>query len=239
MNKFKKLSIIIPVYNEEKFIADVIKTVFQAESCGLRKEVIVVNDGSTDKTASILLKLKKKYPDVTYINSKKNEGKGASLKKGLLQSRGDIVLIQDSDFEYSPRDYVLLLDPFLTRGADVVYGSRLVTTQPHRVLFFWHYRINLFLTFISNMLTGLNLTDMETGSKVFSGPVIREIAPFLRSKRFGFEPEVTARIAKKKGLKIFEVGISYSGRTYEEGKKIGWKDGLLALWEIFRYNIFT
>ena len=147
------------------------------------------------------------------------------------------MLVQDADLEYSPQDYPILLEPFLKNDADVVYGSRFISNRPHRVLYFWHYQINLFLTLFSNFFTNLNLTDMETGYKAFKGDLIRNIAHKLKSNRFGFEPEITARISKIKGLKIYEVGISYSGRTYEEGKKIGWKDGVKAIWEIIKFNM--
>lgn len=236
--KIKTLSIVIPVYNEEEFIESVVEDVVWADSCGLAKEIIIVNDGSTDKTKKKLEKIKNKYKNVMIINQEKNHGKGYAVKCGLLKSTGDIVLVQDADREYSPTDYPVLLTPFLKYDADVVYGSRLSTTRPHRVLFFWHYKLNQFLTFLSNMLTNLNLTDMETGFKVFKGEIIRKIALKLESQGFGFEPEITARLSKIKDIKIFEVGISYSGRTYQEGKKIGWQDGLLALWEIVRYNLF-
>ena len=238
MNKYKTLSIVIPVFNEERFISQVIKDVSKADSLRLQKEIVVVNDGSTDSTLSKLKSLKKTYSSLKIIDLKQNSGKGSALKKGFQKSSGDIVLVQDADREYSPHDYPILLEPFFHHDADVVYGSRLVTGRPHRVLFFWHYKANQFLTFLSNMFTGLNLTDMETGFKVFKGKIIREIAPKLESKYFGFEPEITARISKRKGIKIFEVGISYSGRTYREGKKIGWKDGVLAIWEILKYNLF-
>lgn len=237
MNKYKTLSIVIPVYNEENFITDVIEEVSKANSLGLKKEIIIVNDGSTDSSLDKLNKAKKTYKNIKVINRRENIGKGYSLKQGFLKSSGGIVLVQDSDGEYRPRDYPLLLDPFLNSEADVVYGSRLLTSQSHRVLFLWHEKVNKLLTFLSNVFTNLNLTDMETGFKVFRGDVIRSIAPKLESKRFGFEPEITARIARLKGVKIFEVGISYSGRTYQEGKKISWRDGLLAVWEILKYNI--
>lgn len=239
MNKFKTLSIIIPVYNEENYIGQVVTDVCRANSLGLRKEIIIVNDGSTDGTSGKLINLKKRYRKVQILNQTKNSGKGYSLKLGFLKSKGDIVIVQDSDMEYSPNDYPLLLEPFLTHDADVVYGSRLQTTQAHRVLFFWHYKTNQLLTSLSNAFTNFNLTDIETGFKVFKGDIIRKIAPKLKSKRFGFEPEITARIAKIKDIKMYEVGISYSGRTYKEGKKIGWKDGLLAIWEILKYNILS
>ncbi|GIW63277.1 MAG: glycosyl transferase [Patescibacteria group bacterium] len=234
---FKTVSIVIPVYNEEKFIEATIKKVLKADSCALKKEIIVVDDCSTDKTRQILRLLKKKHKELQLIFKEKNEGKGSALKLGFLRSKGDIVLIQDADLEYNPDDYPNLLEPFLKNQADVVYGSRFISDRPHRVLYFWHYVANLFLTLLSNALTNLNLTDMESGYKVFKGDLIRKIAPKLESKRFGFEPEITARIAKIKGIKIYEVGISYWGRTYEEGKKINWKDGVRAVWEIVNYNL--
>lgn len=242
MPKYKTLSIIIPVYNEENFIGRSLKKVIEADSCGLNKEIIVVDDGSSDATPKIIKKFikthKEKHTEIQLLSDKNNEGKGAALKKGFLKSKGDIVLVQDADLEYAPEDYQLLLEPFLKNDADVVYGSRFVSNRPHRVLYFWHHLGNNFLTTLSNLFTNLNLTDMETGYKAFKGTLIRKLAKKLESKRFGFEPEITARIAKIKGLKIYEVGVSYWGRTYEEGKKIGWKDGIKAVWEIIKFNLF-
>ncbi|MBI4973202.1 glycosyltransferase family 2 protein [Candidatus Roizmanbacteria bacterium] len=246
---FKKLSIIIPVYNEEKLIGQTIEKVMTADSSGLIKEIIVVDDGSTDGTVNNLkfeisnLKsnsnIKLQNPKFIFIEKKKNEGKGAALRDGFMKSIGDIVLVQDADLEYDPSDYPYLLEPFLKNNADVVYGSRFISDRPHRVLYFWHSIINRFLTMLSNIFTNLNLTDMETGFKVFRGDLIRKIAPNLQTKRFGFEPEITARISKIKEVKIYEVGISYAGRTYAEGKKIGLVDGIKALWEIVYFNLFT
>lgn len=234
----KKLSIVIPVFNEEKFIQKSLSEVISANSLKLEKEIIVVDDGSTDKTVEKIKEFKaKSRTNIKTIFKEKNEGKGAALKEGFLASTGDIVLVQDADLEYSPEDYPIMLEPFFKNDADVVYGSRFISNRPHRVLYFWHYQINLMLTTLSNILTNLNLTDVETGYKVFNGGLIRKIAPKLKSKRFGFEPEITARLAKIPGLKIFEVGISYSGRTYEEGKKIGWTDGIKAIWEIIKFNL--
>jgi len=239
----KKISIIIPVFNEEGFISRALESISAANSYGLLKEIIIIDDGSTDNTqAEILQAIKKlkKNTSNTYeiITHKKNEGKGSALRSGFLKSSGDIVIVQDADLEYNPSDYTILIEPFFKNNADVVYGSRFMSNRPHRVLYFWHYQVNLLLTTLSNILTNLNLTDMETGYKAFKGDLIRKLAQNLESNRFGFEPEITARIAKEKGIKIYEVGISYSGRTYEEGKKIGWKDGFKALWEIIKYNLF-
>lgn len=245
MEDKKTLTIVIPVYNEEKFIGKTIKTVCESNTLGLSKEIVIVDDGSQDNTKNEIKKevnlLEKKFKKIKFktIFKPKNEGKGAALKDGFLVSSGDIALVQDADLEYNPDDYPLLLEPFLKNDVDVVYGSRFISNRPHRVLYFWHYQVNLILTLLSNMLTNLNLSDMETGYKVFKREVLKEVAPKLESKRFGFEPEVTARIAKIKGLKIYEVGISYSGRTYDEGKKIGWRDGVKALWEIFKYNLLV
>lgn len=239
----KKLSIIVPVYNEEKFIEQVLIAIVSSNSLRLKKEIIIVDDGSQDHTKEKIeefLSKNKEKKEIIFksIFRKTNEGKSAALKAGFKISRGDIVLIQDADLEYNPDDYPTLLEPFLKNDADVVYGSRFISNRPHRILYFWHYQINLFLTLLSNMLTNLNLTDIETGYKAFKGKLIRDLAEKLESKRFGFEPEITARIAKVKELKIYEVGISYSGRTYKEGKKIGWKDGVRAIWEIIKFNLF-
>ncbi|OGK15106.1 glycosyl transferase [Candidatus Roizmanbacteria bacterium RIFCSPHIGHO2_01_FULL_39_12c] len=242
---FKTLSIVISVYNEEKYLKKILDKVIASNSLGLKKDVIVINDGSTDRSERVIkeqiVKLAKKNINVNFnlLKNKKNKGKGAALKQGFISSKGDIVLVQDADLEYDPNDYPVLLVPFLQQNADVVYGSRFISAKPHRVLYFWHYLGNMLITTLSNMLTNLNLTDIETGYKIFKGELIRKIAPSLQSKRFGFEPEITARIAKIKNLKIYEVGISYFGRTYEEGKKIGWKDGVKAIWEIIKYNLFT
>jgi glycosyltransferase involved in cell wall biosynthesis len=239
MRKYKTLSIIIPVYNEEKFIEETVKKVLKAPSLGLKKEIIIIDDGSKDKTKEKILKLSKKYQNIKVIFKQKNEGKGASLKLGFLKSKGDIVLVQDADLEYDPFEYPILLEPFLKHNADVVYGSRFITNRPHRVLYFWHYLANFILTTLSNMFTNLNLTDMETGFKAFKGDLIRKIAKNLQSKRFGFEPEITAKISKIKGIKIYEVGISYFGRTYDEGKKINWFDGIKAFFEVIKFNFFS
>lgn len=237
INKGVGLSIVIPVYNEEHFILDTIKNVVKQRVEGVRsKEIIIVDDCSTDGTRDILKRFEK-HKNVKVIYKRKNEGKGAALKDGFDKTTGDFVIVQDADLEYSPSDYDSLLEPFLKYDADVVYGSRF-SSRSHRVLYYWHYVINNLLTAFSNMFTNLNLTDMETGFKCFKGDLIRKIAPKLKSKRFGFEVEITARISKIKDLKIYETGISYQGRSYKEGKKIGWKDGIKAIFEILRFNLF-
>ncbi len=242
---FKTLSIIIPVYNEEQYIGETIRKVLRADAFSMNKEIIIIDDGSTDKTfKNIKLQLtnhksifNNKKIITKLIHKNRNEGKGSALKTGFLASAGDIVLVQDADMEYNPTEYPILLEPFFRFNANVVYGSRFVSNRPRRILYFWHYVANQILTAFSNMLTNMNITDMETGYKIFRGDVIRKIATELESKRFGFEPEITARIAKIKSLNMYEVGISYQGRTYKEGKKIGMWDALRAFWEIIKYNI--
>lgn len=233
----KKLSVVIPVFNENATIIEVINNVLRAPSLGLSKEIIVVDDFSTDGTRELLKEFNRKKKIVVYY-SDKNKGKGASLREGFLKSSGDIVLVQDADSEYTPTDYPLLLKPIIEGYADVVYGSRFTTANPHRVLYFYHYIANKFVTTLSNILTNLNMTDIETGYKAFRGDLIRKLAGKLESNRFGFEVEITARIAKIANLKIYEVGVSYFGRTYQEGKKITWWDGVKTIFEIIRYNLF-
>jgi glycosyltransferase involved in cell wall biosynthesis len=228
------LSIVIPVYNEEKTIEKVMEMVVGADIGSLQKEIILVDDGSTDGTQEIL----KKYEGVyTVLYQEKNYGKSAALKKGFLSSRGDLVVVQDADMEYDPQDYALLLEPFERGKADVVYGSRFRGGRPSRMIYYQNQLANRLLTMLSNIFTGYNLTDVETGYKMFRGELIREIAPTLESQRFGFEIEITARIAKTKA-RVYEVGIAYYGRSKEEGKHITIADGLLAVWEIFKYNLF-
>jgi len=228
------LSIVIPAYNEEKYIAQVIQRVQAANILGLKLEIIVINDDSKDQTTHILDNLASNSPTIRVFHQPQNMGKGAALRRGFTEANGDIILIQDADLEYDPVDYPGLLIPILDGRADVVYGSRFLGA-PHRVLYFWHYVANNFLTTLSNMTTNLNLSDMETGYKVFRSEIIKPIK--LRSNRFGFEPEVTAKVARC-GCRIYETPISYSGRSYAEGKKIGWKDGIQALYCILRYAWF-
>lgn len=228
----KTLSIIIPCYNEKSTLHDILARV-EASPIELTKEIILVDDGSTDGTREMIEALKDRYTTVLH---EKNRGKGAALRSGFAVARGDIVLIQDADLEYNPKDYPKLLAPILDDKADVVYGSRFTGGGPHRVLYFWHMVGNKTLTAISNAFTNINLSDMETGYKVFRREVIQEIHPRLRSDRFGIEPEMTAWLAHH-GNRIYEVGISYQGRTYAEGKKIGWWDGVKAIFAIIYFNI--
>lgn len=232
-----KLSIIIPVYNEKNTLVELLKRVEAVELQNIEKEVVLVDDFSTDGTREILKKLEEQKKFRLHFHEK-NIGKGAALRNGFKIGNGDIFLIQDADLEYDPNEYPLLIKPILEGKADVVYGSRFVGNQPHRVLYNMHYLVNRFLTFFSNLLTGLNISDMETCYKVFTKEAVERILPTLTSNRFGIEPELTARVAKNK-FRVFEVGISYNGRTYEEGKHINWKDGLAAIWHIIRFNLFS
>jgi glycosyltransferase involved in cell wall biosynthesis len=231
-----KLSIIIPAYNEERTLEKIVGKVFAAGlPQGIEREVIIIDDCSKDRTLEIALGLAKKHP-IKVLRHKINQGKGVSVRDGLLASTGDFVVIQDADLEYDPREYEILLSPILSDGAEVVYGSRFMGGRPHHVLYFWHSVGNKLLTTLSNMMTNLNLTDMEVCYKMMTRKVVDEIKAKLVSKRFGIEPEITARIKK---FVIYEVGISYKGRTYAEGKKIGWKDGFAAIFAIFRFNLFN
>lgn len=235
----KKLSIIIPAYNEAATIHLILEKIKQVQLVNdIEKEIIIVNDYSTDNTKGAIETYISKNEDlnIQYFEHSKNKGKGAALHTGIKNATGEYLIIQDADLEYTPVEYNDLLKPVLMGVADVVYGSRFVGSNPHRVLFFWHTIGNKFLTFLSNMFTNLNLTDMETCYKLFRTETIQSIQ--LKEKRFGFEPEVTAKISRIPNIRIYEVGISYFGRTYEEGKKIGWKDGFRAIYCILKYGLF-
>jgi glycosyltransferase involved in cell wall biosynthesis len=226
-----KLSVVMPVYNEQATLRQVVERVL---SVGIEIEMICVDDGSKDSSREILDELQKRWPQVRVFLQPRNMGKGAALRRGIQEATGNYVIIQDADLEYDPGDYHKLLGPLEAEKADVVYGSRFLGGEPHRVLYYWHSVGNWVLTTLSNMLTNLNLTDMETCYKVFRREVIQAIR--LEEDRFGFEPEVTVKIAKRR-LRVYEVGIGYWGRTYAEGKKIGWKDGFRALWCLLKYAL--
>ena len=236
----QKLSILIPAYNEEQTIHLILNKVLEVELLNkLDKEIILVNDCSTDGTEQTIKNYIATHPNdqFIYLSHAQNKGKGAALHTGIEAATGDYLIIQDTDLEYDPKEYNILLQPMMEGHADVVFGSRFMGGKPHRILFFWHSIGNQFLTFLSNMFTNLNLTDMETCYKLFRTDIIKSLQ--LKEKRFGFEPEVTSKVAKIKNIRIYEVGISYYGRTYEEGKKIGWKDGVRAIYCIVKYGLFN
>lgn len=236
---FQTLSIVIPAYNEANTIHFILDKVKQVELAGcLLKDVIIVNDCSKDDTEGAVKRYQDQNPElpIRYFKHEVNKGKGAALHTGIQQAKGELLIIQDADLEYDPEEYNLLLKPVLDGYADVVYGSRFMGGNPHRILFFWHTIGNKFLTFLSNAFSNLNLTDMETCYKLFRTEMIQKVP--LTEKRFGFEPEVTQKIARIPKIRIYEVGISYYGRTYEEGKKIGYKDGFRAIYCILKYGLF-
>lgn len=234
----KTLSIIIPVYNEEHTIYLILDRIKSVQISDVNFEIIIVNDASNDNSDTIIKDFinKNQELNIKYFNHEFNKGKGAALQTGIANATGDFIIIQDADLEYDPQEYKDMLKPVLNGYADVVYGSRFMGSNPHRILFFWHTIGNKFLTFLSNMFTNLNLTDMESCYKLFRTDIIKQIK--LEEKRFGFEPEITAKISRIPGIRIYEIGISYYGRTYKEGKKIRWKDGFRAIYCILKYNLW-
>ncbi|HEX7847782.1 MAG TPA: glycosyltransferase family 2 protein [Chitinophagaceae bacterium] len=234
----RTLSIIIPCYNEEKMIPGLLEKVIAAD-CGLEKQILVVNDGSTDSSTVAIQKFITDNPgnDISLLQHEINKGKGTCVQTALAVANGEVIIIQDADLEYSPAEYSKMLKPITDGFADVVYGSRFRGSEAHRVLFFMHTIGNKFLTFLSNLFTGINLTDMETGFKMFRTEMLRKVN--LKEKRFGFEPEVTAKVSRIPNIRIYEIGISYYGRTYADGKKINWMDGFRAIYCVLKYNIFS
>ncbi len=234
------LTLIIPAYNEARTIQDVLDRILKSISSNhISTQLVVVDDASKDETLIRVEDWHKRNPEVQLVSiaSQPNRGKGFAIRKGIEAAEGDYILIQDADYEYDPRDYPKLLAPVLDGMADVVYGSRFIGGNPHRILFFWHSIGNKFLTSVSNIFTNLNLTDMESGYKLFKREILQSIT--LKENRFGFEPEVTAKISRIKDIRIYEVGISYYGRTYAEGKKINWQDGFRAIWCVLKYNLWN
>lgn len=237
--ELKKLSILIPAYNEENTIQVILEKVKEVQlDHGIQKEIVIVNDASKDKTVERVEEYISRNPEmnIRLFSQEKNQGKGAAINRAIQECSGDYLIIQDADLEYDPHEYNLLIKPVYMDNADVVYGSRFMGHHPHRILFFWHSLGNKFLTFLSNMMTNLNLTDMETCYKLIRTSLAKSIK--IKENRFGIEPEITAKLSRIKKIRIYEVGISYYGRTYEEGKKIGWKDGFRAIYCIFKYRWF-
>jgi glycosyltransferase involved in cell wall biosynthesis len=238
--KISKLSILMPAYNEARTIHIILDKVLEVELIeGIEKEIVIVNDCSKDNTQEVIEQYIADHPDANIVlyNQPVNQGKGAAIHKAIEICTGDFLIVQDADLEYDPREYNLMLKPVIEGFADCVYGSRFMGHHPHRILFYWHSRGNKFLTNLSNMFTNLNLTDMETCYKLVDSSIAKGLK--LKEKRFGFEPELTAKLSRIPKIRIYEVGISYYGRTYEEGKKIGWKDGFRAIWCILKYNLWS
>lgn len=236
----KILSILIPVFNEERTVHYILEKVVNVNLIGgYKKEIVLVNDASKDNTEGKIQEFINKYPNetISYYKHDVNQGKGAAIHTGIKNAKGNLIIVQDADLEYDPNEFNILLKPIIDGFADVVYGSRFIGGKPHRILFFFHSIGNKLLTFLSNASTNLNLTDMETCYKLFDAKILKSLS--LKENRFGFEPEVTAKISRIKGIRIYEVGISYYGRTYEEGKKINWKDGFRALYCIVKYGFFS